>query len=622
MTTMREDVGTASKVGRGCTGVPGLHGLTAGRLAAAFVVLAVFSPWYGLPHLDTGLGTVICIYGVAASSLILMFGYGGMLSLGNALFLGFGAYTVGLLSQRWHVPVPVAVVAAVVVTAVVATALGLLLVRLSGHYFAVATLGLATAFEGVLIAFPEVTGGASGLTSERSLDLGFVKVADDDQWYVFVIVVTAAMLFVLSRIVAGKRGRLLRLVRNDELAASVLGAPVYFLKVITFVQGALFAAIAGALLFMSQGLVVPDQVGVVPSVQLVSLAVIGGAGSLLGGVVGAACILWVQALLSGVGHYELVVYGILFLFVVFFLPPGLVGGAVAAGQRGREWLAARRAGGNAELVEPAPAGELPEAGSVRAAPVSEGRPGEIVLEVREAGKQFGGVHAVDAVSLQVRSGSVTALIGGNGAGKSTLLNLISGIEGLDRGTVTLFGRDVGSLTPSDRARLGLVRTFQVPRLVEELSVVQNVMLGREAIERPVLRRSARREAAELAEAGSLLADASLDQLMHRPARSLGTGERKYVELVRAMFSSASVLLLDEPAVGLSLEEVEQLLVRLSQLRDRGAAILVIDHNMHFIEGLANYVYVMEEGKVVREGLPGRLEEAKQRVLAQPETSAT
>jgi len=167
-----------------------------------------------------------------------------------------------------------------------------------------------------------------------------------------------------------------------------------------------------------------------------------------------------------------------------------------------------------------------------------------------------------------------------------------------------------------------VRTFQVPRLVEELSVVQNVMLGREAIERPVLRRSARREAAELAEAGSLLADASLDQLMHRPARSLGTGERKYVELVRAMFSSASVLLLDEPAVGLSLEEVEQLLVRLSQLRDRGAAILVIDHNMHFIEGLANYVYVMEEGKVVREGLPGRLEEAKQRVLAQPETSAT
>jgi ABC-type branched-subunit amino acid transport system ATPase component len=166
----------------------------------------------------------------------------------------------------------------------------------------------------------------------------------------------------------------------------------------------------------------------------------------------------------------------------------------------------------------------------------------------------------------------------------------------------------------------VVRTFQVPRLVEELSVVQNVMLGREAIERPVLRRSARREATEMVEARALLADTDLDQLMHRPAGSLGTGERKYVELARATFSSASVLLLDEPAVGLSLQEVEQLLLRLSQLREKGAAILVIDHNMHFIEGLANYVYVMEQGKVVREGAPGALKEARQLVPTQTEAT--
>jgi branched-chain amino acid transport system permease protein len=562
---------------------------------AAAVVLALASPFFGLPQLTPSLAATICLFGIVASGLNLMFGYAGMLSLGGALFMGMGSYGAAISAQHWRLALPAAILAAVAATTLVAFVLGLLLVHLSSTYFGVATLGLATAFEGLLLAFPTLTGGGSGITIVNRLDLGLVTIGSNEAWYALSLVVAALVLVLLGRMVRGKRGRVLRLVRQDELAASVLGVPVFWTKVTVFTAGGLFAALGGCLLFVWQGVVVPDNAGVTQSVQLIALTVVGGAGYLLGGFVGALLILWLQALVSGFGSNGLLVYGVIFLVTVFFLRRG-VAGTLAEGWA---WLGRRLdpSGSGPVDLGAAESGTRTWTARVRERPATAGPSSALALEVRGARKSFGAVTAVDGVSMAVRAGAVTGLIGANGAGKSTLVNLISGVEALDGGSIHLADEDISRLSPAERTRRGIVRTFQVPRLVEELTVLDNIVLGREASEGSVFVRSARRERHTLAEARDLLAEAGLASLGPRPASTLGTGQRKFVELVRAMFSEPSVCLLDEPAVGLSLAEIEEISSWLDGLRSAGAAVLVVDHNLDFVRQLADSVCVMETGRI-------------------------
>ena len=245
--------------------------------------------------------------------------------------------------------------------------------------------------------------------------------------------------------------------------------------------------------------------------------------------------------------------------------------------------------------------------------------------MRGVSKSFGGVAAVRDVSLAVPPGTIAALIGSNGAGKSTLVNVMSGIDRPDAGAVLLGGRDLTALRAPERTRLGIARTFQVPRLVDELTVVDNLVLGEEAAERSFLRRSRAREARQRQRALARLAEGSLSGLAGRRAGSLGTGERKFVELVRALIADPVVCLLDEPAVGLSLEEIAHLTDWLRALRDVGAAVLVIDHNLDFIHRLADQVYVMDLGQIVRAGSAAELvgdREARASLLSGPASTAS
>jgi ABC-type branched-subunit amino acid transport system ATPase component/ABC-type branched-subunit amino acid transport system permease subunit len=560
-------------------------------------VLVVASPWYGIPRLTTSLLVTILLYGIAASGLNLMFGYAGMLSLGSGIFVGIGAYTAAVVDQRFGLPMAASVLVGIFASAVSGALLGAMLVRLSGHYFGVATLALALAFDALVTAL-SFTGGGTGLTTSTRLPLGIVTIASNTQWYLFILVVTACMIAVLAWFVAGRRGRLLRLVRADELAASVLGVRVYVLKLVAFVLGALFAGVAGSLLFVSQGLVDPESVGTLISVEMAMLVVIGGPGYRVGGIVGAFLVLWLQALLNSFGNYELLVYGAALLAVVFYLRPGLEGALVAI------WRVFLRRMGIATGASSVLFARAKE-GAGNAQPASALGAG-VGLEVRGASVRFGGLVAVDEVSLTAPAGRVTALIGGNGAGKSTLLNAISGVERLECGSVCLGGVDVSGMTPAERTRRGIMRTFQVPRLVDELTVVENMVLGHEAADRSLLRRRRKNEQALQARARATLERLGLADLSDRLASSLGTGERKYVEVARAVLTDAAVVLLDEPAVGLSMEEVDQLRVWLADMRDRGAAVLVIDHNMDFIRELADTVYVMDSGRVVWHGPPTAL----------------
>lgn len=586
-------------------------------LAAAVIVLLVL-PGLGLPRLTLNLGASIVLFGLAATGLNLMLGYVGMLSLGGALYLGAGGYIVALTTQTWGWPVLSALLAAIAGSLLLALLLGVVLVGLSGHYFAVANLGLATALDALLVAFPQVTGGTSGLTMSRTLDLGIGTVSSDLGWYLVAVAAALIGLLVFRWTVAGKRGRILRLVRADELAANVLGVRTFRTKLLVYVIAAFFPALAGALLFPFSGLVTPDDAGAVQSVQLVALIVVGGVGYRLGGFIGALVILWLQALVDTSGNWSLLIYAAVFLLVAFYAPAGIIGAiregwARLAGARPRpaaDAVAVPGAAGpgtaSVGAFGDSAAGDTSLGGGAQSddAPsrTGPGAAGEQAgLVVRGVSKSFGGVAAVRDVSLAVPPGTIVALIGSNGAGKSTLVNLISGIDRPDTGTVLLDGHDLTGLRAPERTRMGIARTFQVPRLVDELTIIDNLVLGEEAAEGSFLRRSRAREARHRQRAQARLAEGALSELAGRRAGSLGTGERKFVELVRALTANPVVCLLDEPAVGLSLDEIAHLSDWLLALRDSGAAVLVIDHNLDFIHRLADMVYVMDLGQIIRQG---------------------
>jgi ABC-type branched-subunit amino acid transport system ATPase component/ABC-type branched-subunit amino acid transport system permease subunit len=560
-------------------------------LLAALVVVLLVLPGLGLPRLSLNLGATIVLFGLAATGLNLMLGYVGMLSLGGALYLGASGYIVALTTQQWGWPMLGALLAAIAGSLLLAFLLGTVLVGLSGHYFAVASLGLATALDALLVAFPQATGGTSGLTTDRTLDLGVGTVSSDLGWYVVAVVAAVIGLLVFNWTVAGKRGRILRLVRADELAANVLGVRTFRTKLLVYVIAAFFPALAGALLFPFNGLVTPDSAGAVQSVQLVALIVVGGVGYRLGGFIGALVILWLQALVDTAGNWSLLIYAIVFLLVAFYAPGGIIG-ALREGWRRLAGSRTRPLGATAAEAVPV---VVPAGGKAADPPEVAG------LVVRGVAKSFGGVAAVRDVSLEVRPGTIVALIGSNGAGKSTLVNVISGIDQPDAGAVLLDGRDLTAMRAPDRTRAGIARTFQVPRLVDELTVADNLVLGEEAAEESFLRRSRTREARHRQRALARLAEGALSELADRRAGSLGTGERKFVELVRALIANPVVCLLDEPAVGLSLDEIARLGDWLLALRDSGAAVLVIDHNLDFIHRLADLVYVMDLGQIISKG---------------------
>ncbi|MGH3212155.1 MAG: ATP-binding cassette domain-containing protein [Trebonia sp.] len=585
----------------------GLAGGSPALLAVVVVVLLVL-PGLGLPRLTLNLGATIVLFGLAATGLNLMLGYAGMLSLGGALYLGASGYIVALTMQHWGWPMLGALLAAIAGSLVLALVLGFIMVGLSGHYFAVANLGLATALDALLVAFPDQTGGTSGLTTARTLDLGVGTISSDLGWYLVALVAALVALLVFGWTVAGKRGRILQLVRADQLAANVLGVRTFRIKLLVYVIAAFFPALAGALLFPFSGLVTPDSAGAVQSVQLVALIVVGGVGYRLGGFVGALVILWLQALVDTSGNWSLLIYAAVFLLVAFYAPGGIIG----ALRQGRDWLASQgrrhrpaagepTAGTAAAEPAPPPTSALTEAAGRDATGLNATAREHAGLTVRGVSKSFGGVAAVRDVSLEVPPGTIVALIGSNGAGKSTLVNLISGIDRPDSGAMLLGGRDLTALRAPERTRMGIARTFQVPRLVDELTVTDNLVLGEEAAERSFLRRSAAREARQRQRALTRLSEAELGGLAGRRAGTLGTGERKFVELVRALITDPVVCLLDEPAVGLSLDEIAHLADWLRALRDSGTAVLVIDHNLDFIHRLADSVYVMDLGRIIKAG---------------------
>ena len=549
-------------------------------LACAFVAVL---PYLGiLPGWTPSLATLTAFISVSLVGLNLIFGVTGMLSLGQAAFVVIPGYLAGIL-QSFGFPAFAAILAGIVASIVIARLVAEIFIRLPGIYFAIGTLGFAFVVEGLARAFPGLTGGASGLILEAPVSL------TRNQWYVLSIATLCLALTSFALLVRGRFLRTLWLVRHDELAAQVLGIDVVKVKAQVFTIGSTYSAVGGILSAYYVSVLAPESGGVNASLEALAMVVIGGAGSIFGPFLGAAAIQWLFAIAGEAKRYELLVYGIGFFLVVLYAPTGI------AGLFSRAWPAPRanRASrGDWTSVVHSSAKTCPSE-SVKSAPAKRQ---DLCLEVENVAKHFGGLAAVADVSFQVKSGQIVALIGPNGAGKSTLFNVVSGIETPTHGRVLLDGKDLANLAIHERA-VSIGRSFQVPRLIPDLTALDNVLSRLDHLP------GSHDEVTDIRAARSELETFGLGDLADIQANRIGLGQHKLIEIVRAAIGNPPLLLLDEPAVGLTTHEVARLADLLRALKSRGTAILVVEHNVGFVATIADEVVVMETGRLIASGSP-------------------
>ena len=532
---------------------------------------------------------------LVAMGLVLLTGVGGLTSFGQAAFCGFGAYTTAVLSTAYGVSPWLTLPLALIVSGLAAVVLGLITVRLSGHYLPLGTLAWSLGLY-YLFGKLEFIGRNDGISAIPPLEIGSWRMLDPGSIYyvIWAAVILSALL--TTNLLDSRTGRGIRALRRGHVAAEAFGVHTARAKMLVFIYAAVLAGLSGWLYAHFQRAVTPTPFGVHASIEYLFIAVVGGAGYIWGGVLGALIVIvlkeilqsYLPILFGGQGQLELIVFGIVLVALVHLAPGGVW-----------PWLTnllpfkRRTARPDTSLQLP----ERPAAG-----------PPPVLLQLEGARKQFGGVIAVNDVSFAVKPKEIVALIGPNGAGKSTTFNLITRVLSSTAGRITVCGTDIDGTTPQDIARLGVARTFQHVKLVPDMTVLENVALGAHLRGRAgplssMLRLDRPDEARLLAEAARQIERVGLKDQMDQLAGGLSLGQQRVVEIARALCVDPILLLLDEPAAGLRHMEKQQLAALLRQLRDGGMSILLVEHDMGFVMDLADRIVVLDFGTKIAEGTP-------------------
>jgi sulfate-transporting ATPase len=628
------------------------------RSLGRLVLVAALLVWPFLGVDTSYMATAIkaCGFVIVAASLVLLTGWVGQISLAQASFVGIGAFVTAIASNHWHVPFPLSLPIAAIVAGLAAALLGVVALRVRGLYLAVATLIFLWMCGDYLFTASWFTGGGSSASIlPQSIgkpdQVPYLDFSDRRTFYFVALAVAGATLWGLANLRDSKTGRAFFAVRGSELAAASLGIDLTRYKLTAFAIAGLLAGVAGNLVMIHTGAVLSDEFGVTASLLFLAVAVVGGLTSLGGAVAAGILIASLDELFYRVSFFSgwLDVVSALLLVVVLLGRPGGLASipalfrpalrtirrplrpytrALGRGLDAAYLAATRPAGRFAGLVVASlgfAGGKDDDEGVVPAEPAASGdgraraaarRPRQrsrrtAVLEAQGVTVQFGGLVAVDNVSLRVCEGEIVGLIGPNGAGKTTTFNSISGLNVPTAGTVSLFGQDVTDLQPHARAALGLGRTFQVIQLFPQLSVYDNLLvathlqndsgvLSHIVVSRPSLEaeHAARRRVAEVIEF------LDLGDLAHRQVAGLPFGQLRMVEVARALVTGAPLIMLDEPASGLDNAETERLADLIRYIRDeRGVSILLIEHDVAMVTGVSDYMYVVNRGKLIAEGTP-------------------
>ena len=569
-------------------------------LVLAVAALAI-PLWPGVPLFWVTLADAIGMAALVALGLVLLTGVGGMTSFGQAAFVGFGAYTSALISLDLGLSGWIALPASLIVTGVIAALLGLITVRLSGHYLPLGTLAWGLAFF-YLFGNLDVLGTHDGLSGIPPLTIAGHAFTDARSFWIIVWVGLIGSLVLTQNLLNSRAGRAIRALRKTSAAAEAFGVDTARVKLMVFVYAAVLAGLSGWMFANFQRSVAPTSFGLGRSIDYLMMAVVGGSGHVYGALAGAIIMTlaedWLQDLmprLVGVaGGTEVIVFGIFLVLLLQTTRDGLW-----------PYVAAVFAPFAAKPAPPADAEALPKRGF----PLK----GEALLSVSNLTKQFGGLIAVNDVSWTIRAGEIVGLIGPNGAGKSTTFNLISGLARATSGEIRLQGERIDRLPARLIARRGLARTFQHVKIVPDMSVLDNVALGgtlrgTAGYLQAMLRLNAREEARLLADAALQLSRVGLSEIMHRPAGTLALGQLRLLEIARALAMDPTLILLDEPAAGLRHAEKQALARLLDRLRQEGVSILLVEHDMDFVMTLTDHLVVLNFGTKIAEGTPAEIRE--------------
>ena len=577
------------------------------RLEVALPWLALAAAGAGLPLLDDSYVGVIaqraCIYWILVAGLNLVVGFAGQIAIGWVALLTVGAYTTavltaGTVTSTWDPYLALA--ASGLGGAVFGGIVGLPALRLRNFYFAISTLGFATIVTQVALAWKSVTGGGIG-TPGPVFPWPF-----DPGWgfYYFCFGLAALATWMTANIAGSRFGRALVAIRDAEVAAEASGIAKPRLLMTVFLFAGALAGVAGGLFSSLQSYITPDAFTFDLSILFFIAILIGGRGSILGPLLGTIILTVLPELAAPLVAWSTFLYAALLLVIVLVVPGGI---ADLLDYRNRRPMKQHRE------ITPRPEllPQLP----------GEHRDGTAVV-LSDIALNFGGVRAIDGLSLEIRAGEVHGLIGPNGSGKTTALNVISGYYRPSSGRTTLNGVELPFKAPHTRAGYGIARTFQTPRLIGGASVIENVMIGgtydgqSSFVESVMgLPRYRRDEAHIRAAAMRALETVGLDQLAAVRADRLQHSELRFMEIARALMLRPAFLLLDEPAAGLSAEEIRRLGALIKAISRVGTGVLLVEHHADLIFDICDRVTVLNLGKVLAAGTPSEIRLHREVVIA-------
>ncbi|MDE2378081.1 MAG: branched-chain amino acid ABC transporter ATP-binding protein/permease [Bradyrhizobium sp.] len=531
---------------------------------------------------------------LVALGLVLLTGVAGLTSFGQAAFVGLGAYATAVVTTRYGWSPWLGLAVGMTLTATAALFLGFITLRLSDQYLPLGTIAWGIS---IYFAFGNLVflGEHSGIPGIPPLSLFGWTI--DTGWRLYLVIWLVVLLALLAarNLLDSRIGRAIRTLNGHARMAESFGVDTGRLKIIVFVYSALLASLAGWLYAHFLRYVSPSPFGINAGIDYLFMAVIGGSGHIWGAVAGASILTlmreWLKDILPHLlgrnGNYEIIVFGLLVVLLLHRTSSGLM-----------PFLVRMLPGGR--LLRPVAAAPLPQRPRLAR--------GETLLAIDRVSKSFGAIGAVRELSFELKAGGIVGLIGPNGAGKSTVFNLATGLLPVTAGSIMFRGQRIERLGSREIAELGIARTFQHPNLLADRSALENAAIGAHLRgEAGLIAASLRLERAEEArlrdEAARQLERVGLGANLHDAAGSLPLGSQRILEIARALCADPLLLLLDEPAAGLRHLEKQALAALLRDLRDDGVSILLVEHDMNFLMGLADRVLVMEFGRLIADGPP-------------------
>jgi branched-chain amino acid transport system permease protein len=593
-------------------------------MTASFLLIAVLGPLLVTSDRWLRVLALVVVYAVLASGLNLLVGYAGLLDLGYIAFFTIGAYFTSLIVVRlaidqWGATADqlwwlffVNLFGAGLCAALFGVVLGYPTLRARGDYLAIMTLAFGEVVREVAINWEGLTNGVIGIRGVPTPQIGGEQLLLPIQLYYVAFGIAVFALLVIARIVRSHVGRAWVALREDQVVAESVGIDSHRYKLLAYASGAFFAGMIGAFFAHMQQFVNPDSFALQDNFVVLSLVILGGAGTLWGPVVGAALWIvlqeWAGDLKIVQDHPELrfMVLGAAVIVLLRFMPRGIV----RAHLRGRPGEIAP-AGATAAESGLATAGEVPKSsvgGFELGSPDTQST--EPLLEVKDLSCRFGGVRALADVDVQLYPGEVLGVMGPNGAGKTTLFDMLSGVQRVQAGALVLRGRVMTGWSAHRLSEGGIARTFQHLRLIGDLTALENVLVaGHKRLRANVLRVVARTPGVSAAERRALndaraaLAYVGVADHADTPAGALSYGDQRRVEIARALMTRPRVLLLDEPAAGMNPTETRALADLIRRIRDDGVAVVLIEHDMSLLLEISDRVIVLDHGEKIAEGAP-------------------